>query len=161
ARAGSGGRYLVRAGPSGRLATLRSHRRPMSPHPAARPRERRSRWGRGGGGGWGHTSGRTAREAGGRAAGRRGCAAGGEGAGPAGMVAWVISVALAPLDARLDKGEQRLVQVLRAHTAQLYAAGLRAVLGAVLLAAFFAVLTRLVPEGNPGWGLLRVSLAGC
>ena len=34
-------------------------------------------------------------------------------------------------------------------------------LGAVLLAAFFAVLTRLVPEGNPGWGLLRVSLAGC
>jgi hypothetical protein len=31
----------------------------------------------------------------------------------------------------------------------------------VLLAAFFAVLTRLVPEGNPGWGLLRVSLAGC
>ena len=36
-----------------------------------------------------------------------------------------------------------------------------AVLGAVLLAAFFAVLTRLVPEGHPGWGLLRVSLAGC
>jgi len=36
-----------------------------------------------------------------------------------------------------------------------------AVLGAVLLAAFFAVLTRLVPEGSPGWGLLRVSLAGC
>jgi hypothetical protein len=51
--------------------------------------------------------------------------------------------------------------VLRAHTGQLYAAGLLAVLGAVLLAAFFAVLTRLAPEGNPGWGLLRVSLAGC
>ena len=51
--------------------------------------------------------------------------------------------------------------MLRAHTGQLYAAGLLAVLGAVLLAAFFAVLTRLVPEGSPGWGLLRVSLAGC
>ena len=31
----------------------------------------------------------------------------------------------------------------------------------MLLAAFFVVLTRLVPEGSPGWGLLRVSLAGC
>jgi hypothetical protein len=47
--------------------------------------------------------------------------------------------------------------VLRAHTAQLYVAGLLA----VLLVGFFAVLTRLVPEGYPGWGLLRVSLAGC
>ena len=51
--------------------------------------------------------------------------------------------------------------MLRAHTGQLYAAALLAVLGAVLLAAFFVVLTRLVPEGSPGWGLLRVSLAGC
>lgn len=33
--------------------------------------------------------------------------------------------------------------------------------GAALLAAFFAVLTRLAPEGSPGSGLLRVSLAGC
>jgi hypothetical protein len=32
---------------------------------------------------------------------------------------------------------------------------------AVLLAGFFAVLTRLVRQGYPGWGLLRVSLAGC
>jgi hypothetical protein len=78
-----------------------------------------------------------------------------------GMLAWVAGFALIPLDARLDKGEQHLVQVLRAHTGQLYAAGLLAVLGAVLLAAFFAVLIRLVPEGSPGWGLLRVSLAGC
>jgi hypothetical protein len=78
-----------------------------------------------------------------------------------GMLAWVISVPLTPLDAKLDKGEQHLVQVLRAHTGQLYAAGLLAVLGAVLLAAFFVVLTRLVPEGSPGWGLLGVSLAGC
>ena len=78
-----------------------------------------------------------------------------------GMLAWVAGVALIPLDAKLEKGNQHLAQVLRAHTAQLYAAALLAVLGAVLLAGFFAVLTRLVPEGRPGWGLLRVSLAGC
>ena len=78
-----------------------------------------------------------------------------------GMLAWVVAVALIPLDAKLDKGSQHLVLVLRAHTTQLYGAGLLAVLGAVLLVAFFAVLTRLVPEGYPGWGLLRVSLAGC
>ena len=78
-----------------------------------------------------------------------------------GMLAWVVAVALIPLDAKLDKGSQYLAAVLRAHTAQLYVAGLLAVLGAVLLVGFFAVLTRLVPEGYPGWGLLRVSLAGC
>jgi hypothetical protein len=78
-----------------------------------------------------------------------------------GMLAWLAAFALTPLDAKLDHGDQHLAQVLRAHTGQLYAAGLLAVLGAVLLAAFFAVLTRLVPEGSPGWGLLRVSLAGC
>ncbi len=73
-----------------------------------------------------------------------------------GMLAWVAGVALIPLDAKLDKGNQHLAQVLRAHSAQLYAAALLAVLGAVLLAGFFAVLTRLVPPGHPGWGLLRV-----
>jgi hypothetical protein len=78
-----------------------------------------------------------------------------------GMVAWVVGVALIPLNAKLDKGDQHLAQVLRTHTGQLYAAALLAILGAVLLAGFFAVLTRLVPEGYPGWGLLRVSLAGC
>jgi hypothetical protein len=78
-----------------------------------------------------------------------------------GMLAWVAGVALIPPDAKLDKGEQHLVHVLRAHTGQLDAAALLAVLGAVLLVAFVAVLTRLVPEGNPGGGLLRVSLAGC
>jgi hypothetical protein len=78
-----------------------------------------------------------------------------------GMLAWVTGFALIPLDAKLDNGEQHLAQVLRAHTGQLHAAALLAVLGAVLLAAFFVVLTRLVPEGSPGWGLLRVSLAGC
>ncbi len=79
----------------------------------------------------------------------------------AGMLAWVLGVALIPPDAKLENGEQHLVQVLRAHMAQGYSAALLAVLGAVLVAAFFAVLTRLVPGGCPGGGLLRVSLAGC
>src|SRR5262249_49136344 len=70
------------------------------------------------------------------------------------MVAWVVGVALIPLDAKLDRGDQHLAQVLRAHTVQLYAAALLAIVGAVLLAGFFAVLTRLVPQGYPGWGLL-------
>ena len=78
-----------------------------------------------------------------------------------GMLAWLAGFALIPADAKLDNGEQHLVHVLRAHTGQGFAAALLAVLGAVLLAAFFVVLTRLVPEGSPGWGLLRVSLAGC
>lgn len=78
-----------------------------------------------------------------------------------GMMCWAAGVALIPLDAKLGKGNQHLAQVLRGHTAQLYAAALLAIVGAVLLAAFFAVLTRLVPEGHPGWGLLRVSLTGC
>ena len=67
-----------------------------------------------------------------------------------GMLAWVIGFALIPPDAKLEKGEQHLVQVARAHTGQGYAAALLTVLGAVLLVAFFAVLTRLVPEGSPG-----------
>ena len=40
-----------------------------------------------------------------------------------GMLAWVVGVALIPLDAKLDKGSQHLAAVLRAHTAQLYVAG--------------------------------------
>jgi len=78
-----------------------------------------------------------------------------------GMLAWVVGMTLIPLDAKHDKGEQHLAQVLRAHTGQLDAAALLAVLAAVLLVAFVAVLTRPVPEGYPGWALLRVSLAGC
>jgi hypothetical protein len=54
-----------------------------------------------------------------------------------GMLAWVIAVALIPPEAKLDKGDQYLAQVLRAHTGQGYAAALLAVLGAVLLAAFW------------------------
>ncbi len=96
-----------------------------------------------------------------RAAAGRGWVRWGVAAAVAAMVAWVAGVALIPLDAKLDQGDQHLAQVLRTHTGQLYVAALLAILGAVLLAGFFAVLTRLVPEDNPGWGLLRVSLAGC
>ena len=53
-----------------------------------------------------------------------------------GMLSWVVGVALIPLDAKLEKGNQHLAQVLRAHVAQGYAAALLAVLGAVLLAGF-------------------------
>jgi hypothetical protein len=35
----------------------------------------------------------------------------------AGMVSWVVGVALIPLDAKLEKGDQHLAQILRAHTA--------------------------------------------
>jgi hypothetical protein len=59
-----------------------------------------------------------------------------------GMLAWLAGFALIPLDAKLDKGKQHLVQVLLAHTGQLYAAALLTVLGAVLLAAFFAAPSR-------------------
>ena len=41
-----------------------------------------------------------------------------------GMLVWVIAVALIPPDAKLEKGEQHLVQVMRAHTGQGYAAAL-------------------------------------
>jgi hypothetical protein len=78
-----------------------------------------------------------------------------------GMLAWVIGVALIPPDAKLEKGSQQLARVLKAHAGQLYAAALLAVLGAVLLAGFFAVLSSLVRPEQPGWVWLRVSLAGC
>jgi hypothetical protein len=78
-----------------------------------------------------------------------------------GMLAWVVGMTLIPPDAKLDKGKQYLAQVLQAHTGQLDAAALLAVVAAVLLVAFVAMLTRPVPEGYPGWALLRVSLAGC
>ena len=74
-----------------------------------------------------------------------------------GMLAWVVGVALIPLDAKLDQGDQHLALVLRAHTGQLYAAALLAVLGAVLLVVF----CRAHPPGSSGvfrLGLLRVSL---
>ena len=66
-----------------------------------------------------------------------------------------------PTSAAARSTRESPARTARAHTGQLYAAALLAVLGAVLLAAFFVVLTRLVPEGSPGWGLLRVALAGC
>ncbi len=72
----------------------------------------------------------------------------GRAAAATGMLARVIGVALIPPDAKLENGEQHLLQVLRAHTGQLYTAALPGVLGAVLLAAFFAVLTRLNRPGE-------------
>jgi hypothetical protein len=78
-----------------------------------------------------------------------------------GMLAWVIGVALIPPDAKLEKGSQQLARVLKAHAGQLYVAALLAILGAVLLAGFFAVLSSLVRPEQPGWVWLRVSLAGC
>lgn len=78
-----------------------------------------------------------------------------------GMVSWVVGVALIPLDAKVENGDQALTRTLASMPSRLYVAAMLAVLGGVLLVAFFAVLTRLVPEGDRGWGLLRVSLAGC
>ena len=51
-----------------------------------------------------------------------------------GMLAWVIGSALIPIDAKLEKGDQHLAQVLRTHISQEYAAALLGILGAVLLA---------------------------
>ena len=54
-----------------------------------------------------------------------------------GMLAWLAGFALIPLDAKLDNGEKHLVQVLREHTGQLYAAA----------AAAGGVLRRAHPPG--------------
>jgi hypothetical protein len=78
-----------------------------------------------------------------------------------GMLAWAIGVAMIPTDAKLADGGEQLARVLRAHTGQLYAAGLLAVLGAVLLTGFFAVLGSLIRPEQSGWVWLRISLAGC
>ena len=78
-----------------------------------------------------------------------------------GMLSWVVGVALIPLDAKLENGDEALAHTLASVATQLYVAALLAVLGGVLLVAFFGVLTRLVPQGEPGWGLLRIALAGC
>jgi hypothetical protein len=78
-----------------------------------------------------------------------------------GMVAWVVGVALIPLDAKLDKGERQLARVLADRAAQLYVAALLAVLGGVLLAAFFTALAHVTSRPKAGSGLLAVSLVGC
>jgi hypothetical protein len=108
----------------------------------------------------GTSAGAAARDSDRRAAGRA-WARWGTAAAVTGMSARVAGSALIPLDAKPDNAGQHLARVLRALTGQRDAAARLAVLGAVLLAAFVAALTRLVPEGNPGRGLLRVSLAGC
>ena len=78
-----------------------------------------------------------------------------------GMLCWITGIVLIPPAAKLDEGDAHLAEVLRAHSAQLYAAATLAVLGAVLLATFFCVLSCLVDRGWPGWAWLRVSLAAC
>jgi hypothetical protein len=78
-----------------------------------------------------------------------------------GMVSWVVGVALIPLDAKVENGDRALMGTLASMSTRLYVAAMLAVVGGALLVTFFAVLTRLVPEGEQGWGLLRVSLAGC
>ena len=78
-----------------------------------------------------------------------------------GMLSWITGVVLIPPTAKLEEGDAHLAGVLRAHSAQLYAAATLAVLGAVLLATFFSVLSCLVDRGWPGWAWLRVSLAAC
>ena len=78
-----------------------------------------------------------------------------------GMVSWVVAVALIPLDAKAENGDRGIADTLASTPGRLYLAAMLAVVGGVLLVGFFAVLTRLVPEGEKGWGLLRVSLAGC
>jgi len=78
-----------------------------------------------------------------------------------GMLAWVVAVALIPLDARLERGDRSLTATIAANSGRLYTAALLAVAGAVLLVAFFAVLAALVPAVRRGGGLLRVTLAAC
>jgi len=82
-----------------------------------------------------------------------------------GMLAWVAGVALIPLDAKLDKGNQHLAQVLRAHSAQLYAAVLACVSGPVegpeAGGAECAAAPRWALPPHPGWGSLRDSEGGC
>src|SRR5436190_21966243 len=53
-------------------------------------------------------------------------------------------VALIPLDAKLESGDQALAHTLASVATQEYLTALLAVLGGVLLVAFFGVLTRLV-----------------
>lgn len=82
-------------------------------------------------------------------------------AGAVGMACWVGGVAMIPPTARLAGGDQNLAVTLAGAAGRLYPAALLAAAGGVLLVAFFGALTRLVPEGRPGWGRLRLALAGC
>jgi hypothetical protein len=78
-----------------------------------------------------------------------------------GMACWVTSVALIPINAKLERGSHRLSDLLASHSTQLYAAALLAIVGAALLAGFFVMLTRLASFGERGADLLRVSSAAC
>src|SRR4029077_2212215 len=78
-----------------------------------------------------------------------------------GMACWIIGLALIPVDAQLQNGEEQLADLLRSDATRLYLAAGLAALGAVLLVVFSVALTQVVPNGAPGGGLLRLSLAGC
>lgn len=78
-----------------------------------------------------------------------------------GMACWVLGIALIPLDAQLQRGDEHLAGLLSTHPVRLYVAADLAVMGGVLLVAFLVALTQIVPDGQPGGGLLRLSLAGC
>ena len=79
----------------------------------------------------------------------------------AGMACWVIGIVLIPLDAQLQNGEEQLADLLRTHSSRLYVAAGLAAVGGVLLVAYLVALTQVVPAGERGGGLLRLSLAGC
>ncbi|MGA8208811.1 MAG: hypothetical protein WB798_01510 [Nocardioidaceae bacterium] len=78
-----------------------------------------------------------------------------------GMACWVVGIALFPVDAQLHHGDERLAALLRAGAGRQYVATDLALIGGVLLVVFLVALTQIVPDGAPGAGLLRLSLAGC
>lgn len=82
-------------------------------------------------------------------------------AGLAGMVAWVVGVAMIPLDAKLEKGDAHLTATLAGAATRLYVAGLLAVLGGVLLVAFFVMLRGLIVERGASPDAARLALAAC
>lgn len=82
-------------------------------------------------------------------------------AGLAGMITWAVGVALIPLDAKLENGQERLTATLAGVAPRLYLAGLLAVLGGVLLVVFFVMLCRLIPERGGSPDAARLALAAC
>lgn len=88
------------------------------------------------------------------------CARWGAIAGAAGMISWIVGVALIPLDAKLDSSGIALTAILASNAPRLYLAALLAVTGGVLLTTLLVALSRLVSEGATG-SLLQVALAAC
>lgn len=82
-------------------------------------------------------------------------------AGLAGMASWVVGVALIPLDAKLEKGDEHLAATLAGVAPRLYLAGMLAVLGGGLLVAFFAMVRGLISERGGPHEAARLALAAC